>query len=59
MDDAREWDFDLLRLRRAVEERFLDTLRAKLAPLLVEPVDLSGSLSQRLETGGEVRHLRE
>ncbi|MGW6418988.1 iron-containing redox enzyme family protein [Streptomyces sp. NPDC055055] len=70
VDDAREWDPDLLRLRRAVEGRFLDALRAELseaprtvtdafAPLLVEPVDLSGSLSHRLEADGELWHLRE
>ncbi|MFF0274394.1 iron-containing redox enzyme family protein [Streptomyces sp. NPDC004330] len=70
VDDAREWDPDLLRLRRAMEDRFLDALRDELAdgprtvedafaPLLVEPVDLSGSLSHRLATDGELRHLRE
>ncbi|MFF9063917.1 iron-containing redox enzyme family protein [Streptomyces sp. NPDC014891] len=70
VDDAREWDPDLLRLRRAMEDRFLDALRGALtdgprtvedafAPLLVEPVDLSGSLSHRLATDGELWHLRE
>ncbi|MFE5796194.1 iron-containing redox enzyme family protein [Streptomyces sp. NPDC056503] len=70
VDDAREWDPDLLRLRRAVEARFLDALRAELpdtprtvaeafAPLLVEPVDLTGSLSHRLATDGELWQLRE
>ncbi|MFF9498825.1 iron-containing redox enzyme family protein [Streptomyces sp. NPDC014656] len=70
VDDAREWDPELLRLRRAVEERFLDALRAGLqdtpetvaeafAPLLVEPVDLTGSLSHRLQTEGELWQLRE
>ncbi|MER5731529.1 iron-containing redox enzyme family protein [Streptomyces sp. NPDC002138] len=70
VDDAREWDPDLLRLRRDVEARFLHALRADLAdaprsvadafaPLLVEPVDLSGSLSHRLETEGELWQLRE
>ncbi|MGW2302673.1 iron-containing redox enzyme family protein [Streptomyces sp. NPDC001809] len=70
VDDAREWDPDLLRLRREAEARFLDALREGLsdgprtvedafAPLLVEPVDLSGSLSRRLETDGELWHLRE
>ncbi|RST03708.1 iron-containing redox enzyme family protein [Streptomyces sp. WAC05950] len=70
VDDAREWDPDLLRLRRAMEKRFLDALRTELfnaprtvedafAPLLVEPVDLSGSLSRHLETDGELWQLRE
>lgn len=66
----REWDPDLLRLRQAVEARFLHALHAELpdaprsvedafAPLLVEPVDLSDSLSHRLETEGELWQLRE
>ncbi|MFC9796976.1 iron-containing redox enzyme family protein [Streptomyces sp. NPDC127584] len=70
VDDAREWDPDLLRLRREAEARFLDALREALsdgprtvedafAPLLVEPVDLSDSLSRRLETDGELWQLRE
>ncbi|RSS40311.1 iron-containing redox enzyme family protein [Streptomyces sp. WAC07061] len=70
VDDAREWDPDLLRLRRALEERFLAALRADtadapttareaFAPLLVEPVDLSGSLSHYLATEGELWQLRE
>ncbi|MER6448122.1 iron-containing redox enzyme family protein [Streptomyces venezuelae] len=70
VDDAREWDPDLLRLRRAMETRFLDALRTALpdaprsveeafAPLLVEPVDLSGSLSHRLQAEGGLRELRE
>ncbi|MER6257775.1 iron-containing redox enzyme family protein [Streptomyces sp. NPDC001584] len=72
VDDEREWDPDLLRLRQALETRFLHALRTELsdtprsrsveeafAPLLVEPVDLSGSLSHRLETGGELWQLRE
>ncbi|MFJ7265340.1 iron-containing redox enzyme family protein [Streptomyces sp. NPDC099050] len=70
VDDAREWDPDLLRLRRALEDRFLHALRTELsdgprsveeafAPLLVEPVDLSDSLSHHLETEGELWQLRE
>ncbi|MEV4941536.1 iron-containing redox enzyme family protein [Streptomyces zaomyceticus] len=70
VDDAREWDPELLRLRRQMEARFLGALRAELpevprtveeafAPLLVEPVDVSGSLSGRLATEGELWHLRE
>ncbi|MBT2442103.1 iron-containing redox enzyme family protein [Streptomyces sp. ISL-36] len=68
--DEREWDPDLLRLRQALEARFLHALRSELtdapstaadafAPLLVEPVDLSGSLSRHLETDGELWQLRE
>ncbi|MET8038357.1 iron-containing redox enzyme family protein [Streptomyces sp. NPDC005345] len=68
--DDREWDPELLRLRLTLESRFLDALRADLtgaprtveeafAPLLTEPVDLTGSLSHQLETAGEVWHLRE
>ncbi|MGW8782251.1 iron-containing redox enzyme family protein [Streptomyces sp. NPDC055796] len=70
VDDAREWDPDLLRLRQAIEARFLHALRTELAdaprsvedafaPLLVEPVDLSDSLSHHLETEGELWQLRE
>ncbi|MFB6822815.1 iron-containing redox enzyme family protein [Streptomyces virginiae] len=70
VDDAREWDPDLLRLRRAMEDHLLHALRSELsdvprsveeafAPLLVEPVDLSGSLSRHLETDGELWQLRE
>ncbi|MFD6880445.1 MULTISPECIES: iron-containing redox enzyme family protein [unclassified Streptomyces] len=70
VDDEREWDPDLLRLRQAMEARFLHALRIELsdaprsveeafAPLLVEPVDLSGSLSRYLETDGELWQLRE
>ncbi|MEU9716166.1 iron-containing redox enzyme family protein [Streptomyces sp. NPDC047976] len=68
--DTREWDCDLLRLREEMESSFLRALHAELpdaprtvadafAPLLVEPVDLSGSLSQRLEADGELWQLRE
>ncbi|MFE5769918.1 iron-containing redox enzyme family protein [Streptomyces sp. NPDC056485] len=70
VDDEREWDPDLLRLRQALETRLLHALRTALpevprtveeafAPLLVEPVDLSGSLSHRLEARGELWQLRE
>ncbi|WP_329525206.1 iron-containing redox enzyme family protein [Streptomyces sp. NBC_01462] len=68
--DDREWDPELLCLRRGMEARFLRALRSALAhaprtveetfaPLLVEPVDLTGSLSHWLETSGELWHLRE
>ncbi|MER5484323.1 iron-containing redox enzyme family protein [Streptomyces sp. NPDC002812] len=70
VDDEREWDPDLLRLRQAMETRFLHALRTELsdaprsvgeafAPLLVEPIALSGSLTHYLETEGELWQLRE
>lgn len=70
VEDAREWDPDLLRLRRALEDRFLHALRTDLsdgpcsvekafAPLLVEPLDLSDSLSHHLEMQGELWQVRE
>ncbi|RKT02527.1 heme oxygenase-like protein [Streptomyces sp. 3211.6] len=70
VDDALEWDPALLGLRGALEERFLNALRTATAdapgtvteafgPLLVEPVDLGGSLSHHLETEGELWQLRE
>lgn len=70
VDEALEWDPDLLRLRRSLEDRFShalrtdtagspDTVAKAFAPLLVEPVDLSGSLSHHLETEGELWQLRE
>ncbi|GLX34233.1 hypothetical protein Sros01_03060 [Streptomyces roseochromogenus] len=70
VDGEREWDPDLLRLRQALEARFLHALRTELsdppraveeafAPLLVAPIDLSDSLSHHLETEGELWQLRE
>ncbi|MFD7027354.1 iron-containing redox enzyme family protein [Streptomyces sp. NPDC059917] len=70
VDEALEWDPGLLRMRRALEDRFLHALKAgtadaprsvaaAFAPLLVEPVDLSDSLSQRLRVEGELWQLRE
>ncbi|MFJ9338775.1 iron-containing redox enzyme family protein [Streptomyces sp. NPDC101733] len=70
VDDAREWDPHLLELRQAMEARFVHALRTELtdgpdtvadafAPLLVEPVDLSDSLSHHLETEGLHWQLRE
>lgn len=68
--DEREWDPDLLRLRRELENLFHHALRTALtdaprsvdeafAPLLVEPVDPADSLSRHLETEGELWQLRE
>ena len=64
----REWDPDLLRVRAALEHRFLSALRADarihdsveeaLADLLVEPVDGAG-VSHFLRDEGELWHLRE
>ncbi|MFD9407101.1 iron-containing redox enzyme family protein [Streptomyces sp. NPDC059989] len=70
VDDEREWDPDLLRLRQSLETRFLHALRTELpdaprsveeafAPLLVEPADPSGGVSRLLETEGRRWQLRE
>ncbi|MDV9186734.1 iron-containing redox enzyme family protein [Streptomyces sp. SR27] len=70
VDDDREWDPDLLRLRQESESLFLDALRATLtggprsvedafAPLLVEQVNPAGSVTHYLETEGELWQLRE
>ncbi|MCF3185249.1 iron-containing redox enzyme family protein [Streptomyces polychromogenes] len=70
VDDALEWDPALLAVRATLEDRFLHALRRAtagapqtvaeaFAALLVEPVDLSGSLSHQLETEGELWQLRE
>ncbi|MGC0379291.1 iron-containing redox enzyme family protein [Streptomyces sp. SAI-229] len=63
-----EWDPELLRVRAALEDRFLTALRADarrhdgvdeaLAGLLVEPVDGTG-VSHFLRDKGELWHLRE
>ncbi|GAA2253801.1 iron-containing redox enzyme family protein [Streptomyces atrovirens] len=64
----REWDPELLRVRAALEDRFLTALRADarrhdgvdeaLAGILVEPVDGTG-VSHFLRDKGELWHLRE
>ncbi|MEU5417927.1 iron-containing redox enzyme family protein [Streptomyces sp. NPDC001407] len=66
--DAWEWDPELLRLRAALERRFLDRLRADvpaggdvaaaLEGLLTEPADGTGP-SHFLQDEGEPWHLRE
>ncbi|MET9295648.1 iron-containing redox enzyme family protein [Streptomyces sp. NPDC003077] len=68
VDDAWEWDPDLLRLRAALERRFLAALRedvkvpgsaqAALDGLLLEPADGEG-VSHFLRDEGERWHLRE
>jgi hypothetical protein len=68
VDDALEWDPDVLRLRAQLERPFLDALRrdtsgsddveAALAPLLLEPVDGTGP-SWHLADRGERWQLRE
>jgi hypothetical protein len=68
VDDALEWDLDLLRLRSRLERPFLDALRrdtsgsddveAALAPLLLEPVSGTGP-SWHLAGRGEHWQLRE
>ncbi|MBT2406499.1 iron-containing redox enzyme family protein [Streptomyces sp. ISL-87] len=69
VDEALEWDPGLLRLRQALEDRFLTALRRETArdrtvdeafgELLVEPVDHTGSVSAHLEHDGELWQLRE
>lgn len=66
--EALEWDPDLLRVRAALEHRFLTALRADvpahdsvedaLADLLVEPVDGTG-VSHHLAAEGELWQVRE
>jgi len=68
VDDGWEWDPGLLRLRAALEQRFLAALRADapraddletaLAGMLVDPVDGYG-VSYFLKDHGELWHLRE
>jgi hypothetical protein len=68
VDDALEWDPDVLRLRAQLERPFLGALRrdtsgsddveAALAPLLLEPVDGTGP-SWHLADRGERWQLRE
>jgi hypothetical protein len=68
VDDALEWDPDVLRFRRGLEQPFLAALRdavgtsddvdAALAPLLVEPVRGTGP-SWHLAADGERWQLRE
>ncbi|KAB1148679.1 iron-containing redox enzyme family protein [Streptomyces luteolifulvus] len=68
--EEREWDVGLLALRRPLERRFLQALRADVPPLsdaeqalgdlLVEPVGHDGtSVSHHLERDGELWQLRE
>lgn len=68
VDADLEWDPDLLRLRQALEQRFLTALRSDaprppdaataLDELLVEPVGGDG-VSHRLRRSGELWQLRE
>jgi hypothetical protein len=69
-DAEREWDLDLLRVRRALERAFLAALRAdvpaghdverEIAGLLTEPVDAEGTgVSHHLLRAGEAWQLRE
>ncbi|MFE5870703.1 iron-containing redox enzyme family protein [Streptomyces roseifaciens] len=68
VDDAWEWDPELLRLRGALERAFLSALRgdvpvhpdvaSALRDVLLEPADGEG-VSHFLQGGGTVQHLRE
>ncbi|MBW5249214.1 iron-containing redox enzyme family protein [Streptomyces sp. P01-B04] len=67
--EDREWDPALMPLRRALERRFLDALRADVpagrsadeavGELLVEPADDRGSVAHHLEHEGERWQMRE
>jgi Iron-containing redox enzyme len=67
--DGREWDPELLRVRAALESRFVAALRADtpsdkgvdevFAGLLTEPADHSGSVAYHLEHTGEPWQMRE
>ncbi|MEU8779105.1 iron-containing redox enzyme family protein [Streptomyces sp. NPDC048606] len=67
--DDREWDPDLLRLRAALEQRFVTALEEALprdrsvaeafAPLLTEPADGAGGISAHLADAGTPERLRE
>ena len=69
VDDALEWDPDVLRLRAALERPFLAALRAgtsggddvdaALAPLLLEPVRGTGPSWHLSSDAGELWQLRE
>jgi hypothetical protein len=70
VDAEREWDLDLLRVRRELELEFLAALRAdvpagndveqEVAGLLTEPVDSEGTgVSHHLLRAGEAWQLRE
>lgn len=68
VDDDREWDLGLLRLRAAMEDAFLRALReeveggddvdAAVGGLLVEPVGSTG-VSHHLKADGELWQVRE
>lgn len=69
VSDRHEWSPEVLRLRGAVEERFLTALRSAttrtsdvdglLAGLLREPVEDGGSVSRHLQRTGSLWQLRE
>jgi hypothetical protein len=70
VDPEREWDLDLLRVRRGLERVFLAALRADVPPgddveqevagLLTEPVDADGTgVSHHLLHAGRTWQLRE
>lgn len=70
VDDDREWDPELLRLRQEMEARFLHELRTRVpdgdrsvdevfGPLLIEPVAPADGVGRFLETEGELWQVRE
>ena len=48
VDDRWEWDPDLLRVRRALEDRFLAELRFRTADLVQSALEAEGSVADRL-----------
>ena len=48
VDDRWEWDPDLLRLRRALEDRFLAELRFRTADIVQQALEAKGSVADRL-----------
>ncbi|NXY98408.1 iron-containing redox enzyme family protein [Streptomyces sp. BR123] len=69
VSDDLEWHPDLLRARAGLEDAFLTALEAEVprgrtvaeafAPLLEEPVDLSGSISSHLAHSADLHLVRE
>ncbi|UNO38850.1 iron-containing redox enzyme family protein [Streptomyces sp. MST-110588] len=59
VDDAWEWDPDLLRLRAALERRFLEALRADVPAPAGADEALSGLLTEPVDGAGVSHHLRD
>jgi hypothetical protein len=59
VDDDWEWDPELLRLRRDLESRFTETLRAELGPVPDVQEQLDGLLVEPLHGSGPSYFLRD